>query len=311
MKSAQRRSKTVAAKYKEPFMNHNLRTKNFLLSRFWTLFIFSAALLLLPSGPIAADVTVSEQIPVKKEIMDNIFSGGEKMHYSISWSGGIKIGDLYIQVIPLPEQQAYRITAKVQDYGLFRLFYPVDDRFTTLVQGPLKLPYHYDVLQIEGHKKSRTHRVYEYDQEQLKITYRKNNRKPRAFTVPGRVYNEFSAFYITRCLDFNSSENITIPTFADKKRHNVPVKVVDHRKKESIWGKIEAIKVIPKLDFKGLYDKEGDTEIWLTDDECRIPIIIKSRIVVGSLTARLIEYSNTSTGCPWAKSHKLHNVKND
>ena len=48
------------------------------------------------------------------------------------------------------------------------------------------------------------------------------------------------------------------------------------------------------MKFKGLYDKDGDTVIWFTDDECRVPVKINSKILIGSLTAELIEYRNSA-----------------
>jgi len=48
------------------------------------------------------------------------------------------------------------------------------------------------------------------------------------------------------------------------------------------------------MTFKGLYDKKGDTVIWYTDDECRVPVLINSKIVIGSLTATLAVYQNSA-----------------
>ncbi|RXM21756.1 DUF3108 domain-containing protein, partial [Citrobacter sp. AAK_AS5] len=39
-----------------------------------------------------------------------------------------------------------------------------------------------------------------------------------------------------------------------------------------------------------------DTVLWITDDQCRVPVEIRSRIVVGSLVATLVEYENPA--CP-------------
>ena len=49
---------------------------------------------------------------------------------------------------------------------------------------------------------------------------------------------------------------------------------------------------MPKMKFKGLYDKDGDTVFWLTDDACRVPVKIDSKILIGSLVAELVDYSN-------------------
>jgi hypothetical protein len=39
---------------------------------------------------------------------------------------------------------------------------------------------------------------------------------------------------------------------------------------------------------EGIFYKKGDILIWLTDDEKRIPVLLKTKVVVGSITATLI-----------------------
>ncbi|MCI5160291.1 MAG: DUF3108 domain-containing protein, partial [Candidatus Electrothrix sp. AUS1_2] len=63
-------------------------------------------------------------------------------------------------------------------------------------------------------------------------------------------------------------------------------------RKTTVLGQKDTIKVMPKMNFKGLYDKDGDTVFWLTDDSCRIPVEIRSKILIGSLVAELEEYVN-------------------
>ena len=219
-----------------------------------------------------------------------IYSGQERMHFSISWSGGVKIGDLVLTVTPNPSDKGLVIKARVTDYGMFKLFYPVNDTFTTCIQGPLKLPTRYEVQQQEGRRK--VPRLTLYDQEKFQVGYRKHENPLTLYRLAGPVYNEFSAFFITRALRLSREEEQIVPAFADKKRHLVAVKVLGRERKATIFGQRNTIKVMPKMNFKGLYDKDGDTVFWLTDDACRIPVEIRSKILIGSLVAELDEYSN-------------------
>ncbi len=50
------------------------------------------------------------------------------------------------------------------------------------------------------------------------------------------------------------------------------------------------------MKFSGLYDKRGDTVIWYSDDACRVPVRVNSKLVIGSLTAKLVSYTNPA--CP-------------
>ncbi len=42
------------------------------------------------------------------------------------------------------------------------------------------------------------------------------------------------------------------------------------------------------LKSEGVFDRTGDMLIWLTDDERRIPILMKSKVKIGSITATLV-----------------------
>ncbi len=234
-------------------------------------------------------------VPLDSAAVARVFSGGERLHYAISWNGGITIGDLHIKVEKDPAGDQYSISANVRDYGLFRLFYPVDDRFLTRVSGPEKVPLRYFVHQKEG-RGSEITRWYRYHQQEGRITYRKNRLPEEHFVVNGPVYNEFSSFFITRVLDLTAPQPFYIPTFADKQQHNVRVQVAQKKEIDSIYGAIQVVEVRPLLPFQGLYDKEGDTVIWFTEDACRVPVLMQSKIVVGFLRADLIGYRNPA--CP-------------
>ena len=244
--------------------------------------------------PSYAEKTLSP-LNIEKATLARIFSSTEVMHYSVSWSGGVKIGDLYLTVAPVDNGDGFAITARVTDYGLFRLFYPVEDTFTTFVRGDLKLPYRYEVLQKEGHGGRETHRLTLYDQKNLQVSYQKNKQPLKKFSLAGTAYNEYSSFFITRALTFPDQKPI-VPTFVDEKRHEVAVIMLGREKRDSMFGQVTTLKIMPKMDFKGLYDKDGDTVFWLTDDVCRVPVAINSKILIGSLTAELVEYTNPA--CP-------------
>lgn len=227
---------------------------------------------------------------VHREIVETIFSGSEVMHFSVSWTGGIKIGDLTLD-LRSEGDNTFAIHARVTDYGLFRLFYPVDDVFVTYVRGNLRLPYRYEVLQREGRGRV-TRRLTLYDQADLLVNYRKNDMAEQVFPVAGPVYNEFSSFYVTRSMELVPGRSFVVPTFADRKRNEVEVLVQGKEDIDTVFGRVRTVVVLPKMKFKGLYEKTGDTVIWLTDDECRIPVRINSKILIGSLTAELTGYSN-------------------
>ncbi len=262
-------------------------------------FLVPSLLLLIAGVGIAHAVMQTTAEQLEQHSLNNMFNGAEQMHFAVSWSGGIKIGDLFISIVPVePGTDRFAIKVRVTDYGLFKLVYPVDDTFTTIVEGPLKLPLQYAVHQREGWGREtwgrETKRLTIYDQQKLEVTYQKNAQPQKKYPIAGTVYNEFSAFFISRALTFEQLDTpIRVPAFVDKQRHEVAVKAVGREVRNSLFGEVATLKIQPKMTFKGLYDKDGDTVFWVTDDECRVPIEIHSKIVVGSLVAELEEYNNS------------------
>jgi hypothetical protein len=53
-------------------------------------------------------------------------------------------------------------------------------------------------------------------------------------------------------------------------------------------GRFKTVVIKPMLKSEGVFDRTGDMLIWLTDDERRIPILMKSKVRIGSITATLV-----------------------
>ena len=278
-----------------------------------TVFSFLPVLVLAEMDSTLENVSHPPIGVIDPEIVDIGYSGREILQYDVSWSGGIKIGELRLEVTAIdgPEivgrENPFEIKAFVSTKGgAVHLLYPISDVHVTRVYGPKKLPYFYEVWQEEGYS-YKAHRVLTYDQEKRRIRYMKNDKLEGEYQVEGEVNNEFSSFFNSRLMDLSSAYPFVVPTFADKKRVEVAVYAKGVQKIEkTLLGDISAVKVMPVMKFKGLYDKKGDTVIWYSNDKCRVPVKINSKIAIGSLTAQLTEYENAA--CDIYPSAQKNNV---
>lgn len=234
-----------------------------------------------------AQASASRTLP-DKALLTSAYVDGEIFRYDIFWLG-IKAGELIMQVDRLQqESDRFRITVVAKSAGLLAVFYPVEDRFETIVEGWERFPVQHDFWQKEGSRKNR--KITIYNQDKFTITYTRNEEQPIIYSVDGPVHNEFSSFMAMRIMPLSLGKELIVPTFADKKRHAIRVEIQKKKMLSSIFGEVETIQVEPILTFKGLYEKVGDPVIWLTNDEFRVPLRITAKIVIGSLTAKLVEY---------------------
>ncbi|MCK9175574.1 MAG: DUF3108 domain-containing protein [Desulforhopalus sp.] len=221
------------------------------------------------------------------------YSGNEHLRYDVSWSGGVKVGELDMKITALDDVKGgYKVDVHVSTKGsVLDLAYSIRDHHVTLLKGVEKLPFRSDLWQKEG-RSYRAHREMIYDQEKHRVVYRKNGKQQGDWHIKGPTNDEFTSFLNSRLMDFVVNKPFIVPTFADKKRVAVKVTPLKKEKMETLLGKVNTVVIMPQLTFKGLYEKQGDTVIWYTADRCRVPVRVNSKIKIGSLTARLSEYEN-------------------
>jgi hypothetical protein len=236
---------------------------------------------------------------VDPQLLETAYRDGERMRYDVTWSGGVKIGELTLEIKRIKGQKTatHQVKAVIStENGAIHGIYPVRDVHVTTVLGKERLPSRYEVRQKEGYNYE-AHSLTRYNQESGRIASKKNDNPKEVCWVKTPIHNEFSAFLSSRVMPFAVGEAFLVPTFADRKRNEVKVQVMARETlAETVLGKVETMKVTPVLEFKGLYDKSGDTVIWYTDDACRVPVLINSRLKIGSLTMSLVSYENER--CP-------------
>jgi hypothetical protein len=236
---------------------------------------------------------------IDRELVPTAYSGGERFRYDISYTGGLKLGELYLKLDACAEDKpdCYIIHARVTtDDGLFEKIYPIEDLHVTQVSGPERLPFHYEVWQKEGYNYE-AHRVVIYEQDKGEVHYTLNEGPVEIYEVGRAIQNEFSSFFASRVMELIPGKPFVVPTFADDRRNEVVVMVREPVILEkTVLGDVSAVVVEPIMKFSGLYDKRGDTVIWYTDDVCRVPVQVNSKLLLGSLTARLVAYQNPA--CP-------------
>ncbi len=231
---------------------------------------------------------------IDKRLAQIAFAGDEFFAFDVFWSGGIKIGEIYLAVRRINScADCFEIDSTITtNGGIIDALYPVEDRHITKVSGSERLPYFCEIWQKQG-RNYRAHKIIRYDQINYVITKQKDGDPLRRYEIEGTTHNEFSSFFASRLMDLRVDKPFLVPTFGDDKRNEVVVQTIKREMVEdTVLGSVQTLKVTPILTFSGLYDKKGDTVIWYTDDECRVPVHIQSKIVIGSLTASLVKYTN-------------------
>lgn len=211
-----------------------------------------------------------------------------KFVYTIYWSG-IKAGEATLSYESTPE--GITITSRAQSAPFISIFYKVDDLSQSIL-APDGHPNKYIVKIREGNRKRDKVTYFSAGSEgkAQKVVYTdKRNNERVELNLAQKAYDPLSAAHeiSRRRLKTGRSEHIDI--FDNKKVYNTEVQVLGKERISTPAGEFDTIVIKPLLKSEGIFLKSGDIYIWLTDDDKRIPVMIKSRVKIGSVTVEMVE----------------------
>lgn len=223
-----------------------------------------------------------------RKLDNKAFKEGEKLTFDVKY-GFVTAGVAEMEIprkTKISGRDAYHVTFKVNTVPSFDMFFKVRDRYETYIDSEGLFPWRFEQHIREGGY-SRDFSAF-FDQRRGKAKTTEGS-----FEIPKYVNDILSAFYITRVNDFskmNIGDKISLENFYKDKVY--PLDVV-YRGKERISvgaGTFDCIIVEPLVQEGGLFKSEGNIIIWLSDDELKIPVKVKTKVVIGSIDSELTAY---------------------
>ena len=217
------------------------------------------------------------------------FMPGEKLTYSISWSSVVDAGIAVMEVKDGPvveNKRTYSITSTTHSVGIVEAFYPVRDSVESIVDADdlSSLSFH---LQ-EQHGKRKRKRSMTFNQETGTVVSRLNDDPPETQRVPPHVQDALSALYYMRTRsDFIPGAHVVVDVNDSGKTWAVEIHILGKEKITTPAGTFETIKVKTYPKYEGVFMHRGEIYIWITDDDRKIPVLMKSTISIGSIVATL------------------------
>jgi hypothetical protein len=85
---------------------------------------------------------------------------------------------------------------------------------------------------------------------------------------------------------------VTFPVNDGGRTYDVSVEVQASEEIRTPAGTFQTLRLEPRV-FEGLFRKKGRMFVWLTDDAEKMPVQVKARINIGTITASLTRVSKT------------------
>ena len=217
------------------------------------------------------------------------FATGERFTYRVSWMG-LHAATAVMEAgsaPPMDGRQTLRFVTTTTSSPVVTKFYPVDNRVESLVDAGTLLPQRLLFRRREGKRKNDFDVTFH--QAQGHVLSIKDG-VPTTIPIPADTQDSISCLYAVRSapsLQPGFSQMMTV--HHDKKNYRLEVRIEAIEKVRGPWGEVEAIRALAIMPFQGIFLNEGNIRIWFTNDERRIPVKMKARVIVGSVVADLVE----------------------
>jgi len=219
----------------------------------------------------------ARQVPVP-------FSIGERLEYDVKF-GVLKVGSGRMEVLGIETirgREAWHTAFTVKG-GTF--FYKVNDRLESWIDIETFASLRH-VQDLQEGKRDRERR-FEIYPDRLVYTENDSEERPTARDP----LDDGSFLYFIRTVPLTVGQTYDFPRYFRPDRNPVRVRVL---RKESVKvpaGRFDAVVIQPIIKSKGIFSENGQAEIWLSDDDRRIMLQMKSNLSFGTLNLYLKSYT--------------------
>lgn len=223
---------------------------------------------------------------LKRVVPNSSFGVGERLEFSINY-GPIVAGSAAMEIEEITRynnHKCFRLVSTAKSNKFFSLFFKVNDRVESLMDVYGLFSLHFEKHLREG--KYRADRYVDFDQKRH-LAFADGDTMP----VKEYVQDALSSLYYIRTLNLQVGNSVFVENHSDKKNYSLEVKVLRREKVRVPAGEFDCLVVEPMLRASGIFKHKGKLTVWLTDDQFKIPVLMKSKVAVGSIASKLKRYT--------------------
>jgi hypothetical protein len=212
------------------------------------------------------------------------FSVGEKLTYTAKL-GMISLGSGTLEVAgkdSIRGDETFRFRFRLQGKTVF---YSLDDVLESWVGTGDFTSRRFVQDFVENNKpKHRTFEIY------ADSGFFRELGKEKTEPTPPAPLDDAAFFYFVRITPLEVGKKYVYPRYFRKDKNPVTIDVVKREKMDLPDGsEVNCLVLQPVIDTPGMFSKRSNTRIWLTDDDRRLPVQIRTKFPFGTITLRLKE----------------------
>ncbi len=214
------------------------------------------------------------------------FGEGEKLVFSVQY-GIVSAGEASLEIrniASLNNRDCYRIVSNARTNDVFSVVFKVRDRYESYMDTTELYTRRYEKHVREG--KFKRDEVVDFDQLKHKAIYHN-----REVGIAPLTQDVLSALYYVRTLPLEVGQSISVANHTDGKNYPLVIKVLRRETVKVDAGTFDCLVLEPILRGPAIFTQKGRLTVWVTNDRYKMPVLMKSKVVIGSVAAVLKEYT--------------------
>lgn len=238
------------------------------------------------------------------EIKSRPFVSGETMIYDVYYHWGLiwaHAGECTFSVKKeeFANTQTLHFVGEGHTINSYDHFFKVRDRFDSWTDTSSLAPYRYIRNSHEGSTKTYNDNYFDHKKRSIicyKVIGKKSEVKKDTVKYEDCTFDVLSMIYYARCINYSNykkNDKIPISLYLDGSvNDSLYIRYIGKEKIKTRSGVKSCIVFSPLL-LKGTIFAGGENmTVWVTDDDKKMPLLIKSSIVVGEIQVKMREGKN-------------------
>ena len=218
---------------------------------------------------------------------------GETLEYDIYW-GMIYVGRSYLKIertVEISSRPAWHIVSEARSGAFINNFYKVADRNDSWMDAETLQSYGYYKKISEGGHFFNEWLVFDGAGKRYYGVKMNKKRQPTAFEglLEGPVNDVLSALYRIRTMQIGPGQSVQMDVNT-KRNWRITIKSKKSEKISTPYGKKKCMLFEPMAGEEGIFVAKAGKRmlVWITEDELKVPMMLKAEIFIGSVTAKLV-----------------------
>lgn len=213
-----------------------------------------------------------------------------RVHYGFVTAG---YATLNVNNSKINGKEVYHVKGFGKTVGLSKWFFKVEDDYQSYIDKEKDIPYRFIRKIDEGGYTKDIQIDFNHNTNKATVNDKKHN-ETAVFSFPKETQDMISAFYYLRnkldTQNIKEGDVLEMNMFFDNENYKFRLKFLGKEILDTNFGRIRTLIFRPYVQSGRVFKEKESLTVWISDDNNKIPLLVKADLAVGSLKATLTEF---------------------